>query len=68
MNAGKPVKLGYQEIDHTGSTVHQEVEVKLASQNLPTAIDQLYKRTIQYDHIPTLLISHPLLLNWWKLL
>ena len=54
MNAGKPVKLGYQEIDHTGSTVHQEVEVKMASQNLPTALDQLYKRTIQYDHIPTI--------------
>ena len=54
MNAGKSVKLGYQEIDHRGSTVHQEVEVKMASQNLPTALDQLYKRTIQYDHIPTI--------------
>jgi LmbE family N-acetylglucosaminyl deacetylase len=59
MNAGKPVKLGYQEIDHTGSTVHQEVEVKLASQNLPTALDQLYKRTIQYDHIPTITYFSP---------
>jgi hypothetical protein len=59
MNAGKPVKLGYQEIDHTGSTVHQEVEVKLASQNLPTAPDQLYKRTIQYDHIPTITYFTP---------
>ena len=59
MNAGKPVKLGYQEIDHTGSTVHQEVEVKLASQNLPTASDQLYKRTIQYDHIPTITYFAP---------
>ena len=59
MNAGKPVKLGYQEINHTGSTVHQEVEVKLASQNLPTALDQLYKRTIQYDHIPTITYFTP---------
>ena len=59
MNAGKPVKLGYQEIDHTGSTVHQEVEVKLASQNLPTASDQMYKRTIQYDHIPTITYFAP---------
>ena len=59
MNAGKPVKLGYQEIDHTGSTVHQEVEVKMASQNLPTALDQLYKRTIQYDHIPTITYFSP---------
>ena len=59
MNAGKPVKLGYQEINHTGSTVHQEVEVKLASQNLPTALDQLYKRTIQYDHIPTITYFAP---------
>ncbi len=59
MNAGKPVKLGYQEIDHTGSTVHQEVEVKLASQNLPTALNQLYKRTIQYDHIPTITYFSP---------
>ncbi|MCE2675671.1 MAG: PIG-L family deacetylase [Sediminibacterium sp.] len=59
VNAGKPVKLGYQEINHTGSTVHQEVEVKLASQNLPTAIDQLYKRTIQYDHIPTITYFAP---------
>ena len=59
MNAGKSVKLGYQEIDHTGSTVHQEVEVKLASQNLPTASDQLYKRTIQYDHIPTITYFAP---------
>jgi len=59
MNAGKPVKLGYQEIDHTGSTVHQDVEVKLASQNLPTALDQLYKRTIQYDHIPTITYFSP---------
>ena len=59
MNAGKPVKLGYQEIDHTGSTVHQEVEVRLASQNLPTALDQMYKRTIQYDHIPTITYFAP---------
>jgi len=59
MNAGKSVKLGYQEIDHTGSTVHQEVEVKLASQNLPTASDQMYKRTIQYDHIPTITYFAP---------
>ncbi len=59
MNAGKPVKLGYQEIDHTGSTVHQEVEVKLASQNSPTALNQLYKRTIQYDHIPTITYFSP---------
>ena len=59
MNAGKPVKIGYQEIDHTGSTVHQEVEVKLASQNLPTASDQMYKRTIQYDHIPTITYFAP---------
>ena len=59
MNAGKPVKLGYQEIDHTGSTVHQEVEVKMASQNLPTALGQLYKRTIQYDHIPTITYFSP---------
>ena len=59
MNAGKPLKLGYQEIDHTGSTVHQEVEVKMASQNLPTALGQLYKRTIQYDHIPTITYFSP---------
>jgi len=59
MNAGKPVKIGYQEIDHTGSTVHQEVEVKMASQNLPTALDQMYKRTIQYDHIPTITYFAP---------
>ena len=59
MNAGKPVKLGYQEINHTGNTVHQEVEVKLASENLPTALDQLYKRTIQYDHIPTITYFAP---------
>ena len=59
MNTRKPVKLGYQEINHTGSTVHQEVEVKLASQNLPTALDQLYKRTIQYDHIPTITYFAP---------
>ena len=59
MNAGKPVKLGYQVIDHTGKTVHQEVEVKLASQNLPTASDQLYKRTIQYDHIPSITYFSP---------
>ena len=59
MNAGKSVKLGYQEIDHTGSTVHQEVEVKMASQNLPTALGQLYKRTIQYDHIPTITYFSP---------
>jgi len=35
------------------------VEVKLASQNLPTALDQLYKRTIQYDHIPTITYFTP---------
>ena len=59
LNAGKPVKLGYQEIDHTGSTVHQEVEIKSVSQNLPTASDQKYKRTIQYDHIPTITYFAP---------
>ena len=59
MNAGKPVNIGYQEINHAGNTVHQELEVKLASQNLPTALDQLYKRTIQYDHIPTITYFAP---------
>ena len=59
INAGKSVKLGYQEINHAGNTVHQEVEVKVASQNLPTALDQLYKRTIQYDHIPTITYFAP---------
>jgi len=59
MNAGKPIKLGYQEIDHTGSTVHQAVDIKLASQNLPTALNEIYKRTIQYDHIPTITYFAP---------
>jgi LmbE family N-acetylglucosaminyl deacetylase len=59
LNTDKPVKLGYQEIDHTGSIVHQEVEIKSVSQNLPTALDQKYKRTIQYDHIPTITYFAP---------
>jgi len=59
INAAKSVQLGYQEINHLGSSVHHAVEIKSATDALPTAKEQLYKRTIQYDHIPTITYFAP---------
>ncbi len=59
MNEGKPVQLGYQEINHKGSTLYHSIEIKSANDPLPTQKTDLYKRTIQYDHIPTITYFAP---------
>ena len=50
---GKSIAIGYQSIEN-GISKHIHVEVKSASTQLPTSINEVYSKTIQYDHIPTL--------------
>ena len=50
---GKSIAIGYQSLQN-GFSKHLNVEVKLASTELPTSINEVYSKTIQYDHIPTL--------------
>jgi len=59
LNGTKPVQLGYQEINHMGNTIHHSIEIKSATDILPTAKEQLFKRNIQYDHIPTITYFAP---------
>ena len=59
INGGKSVSLGYQEINHKGTTVHHTIEIKSANDILPTNKNELYKRSIQYDHIPNITYFAP---------
>ena len=59
INGEKQVSVGYQEINHTGTSVHHQIDIKLALEILPTPKEQVFKRTIQYDHIPTITYFAP---------
>jgi hypothetical protein len=50
----KPIKVGYQTIEFNKPSKQNTVEVKSASDKLPTSNDAVYTKTIAYDHIPTL--------------
>ena len=59
INGEKQVSVGYQEINHTGTSVHHQIDIKSALEILPTPKEQVFKRTIQYDHIPTITYFAP---------
>jgi len=54
MKSNKPIEISYQQIDHQGATVQKSTWIKNANESLPTNTDDIYRKTIQYDHIPTL--------------
>ncbi len=54
MRSSKPIEISYQQIDHQGATVQKTAWVKNANESLPTSSKDIYRKTIQYDHIPSL--------------
>ncbi len=54
MRFSKPIEISYQQIDHQGATVQKTAWVKNANESLPTSSKDIYRKTIQYDHIPSL--------------
>ncbi len=54
MKSNKPIEISYQQIDHQGATVQKSTLIKNANESLPTNANDIYRKTIQYDHIPTL--------------
>ncbi|MFZ9220339.1 MAG: PIG-L family deacetylase, partial [Sediminibacterium sp.] len=54
MKSNKPIEISYQQIDHQGATVQKSTWIKNANESLPTNANDIYRKTIQYDHIPTL--------------
>ncbi len=54
MKSNKPIAISYQQIDHQGATVQKSVWIKNANQPLPTHANDIFRKTIQYDHIPSL--------------
>ena len=54
MRSSKPIEISYQQIDHQGATVQKSTWIKNANESLPTNVNDIYRKTIQYDHIPTL--------------
>ena len=54
MRSNKPVEISFQEIDHQGSTEQKSSLIKSSKDALPTSSSAIYRKTIQYDHIPTI--------------
>ncbi len=54
MRSNKPIEISYQQIDHQGATVQKSISIKNSNESLPTNRNDIYRKTIQYDHIPTL--------------
>jgi hypothetical protein len=54
MRSSKPIEISYQQIDHQGATVQKSTWIKNANESLPTNVNDIYRKSIQYDHIPTL--------------
>ena len=54
MRDKKPIEISYQQIDHQGITEHKKVLIQSSHAELPTSSDAIFRKTIQYDHIPTL--------------
>ena len=54
MKSNKPIEISYLQIDHQGATEQKSTWIKNANESLPTNANDIYRKTIQYDHIPTL--------------
>ena len=54
MRSNKGVEISYQLIDHQGTNTQQTLLIKNTKDPLPTKETDIFRKTIQYDHIPTL--------------
>ncbi len=54
MRSNKGVEISYQQIDHQGTNTQQTLLIKNTKDLLPTKETDIFRKTIQYDHIPTL--------------
>ena len=54
MKSEKPIMITYQKLNHLGTTEQNRVVIKDTADKLPTPTNALYRKTIQYDHIPTI--------------
>jgi LmbE family N-acetylglucosaminyl deacetylase len=54
MRSNKPIDISYQVVDHKGKSETINVVVKDPAQQIPLPAGALYRKTIQYDHIPTI--------------
>lgn len=54
MRSAKPVEISYQQINHQGLTEQKTSFIKSAKENLPTPSNAIFRKTIQYDHIPSI--------------
>jgi LmbE family N-acetylglucosaminyl deacetylase len=59
MNQGKPVTIRYQNIQHPGGNQWVSQPMNKASDPLPTPANALYRKSIQYDHIPAITYFPP---------
>ncbi len=54
MRSEKPITVSYQKMNHLGTNEQINVLIKDTTDKLPTPTNALYRKTIQYDHIPTI--------------
>jgi LmbE family N-acetylglucosaminyl deacetylase len=54
MRSNKGVEITYQQMDHQGTNTQQTILIKNTKDPLPTKETDIFRKTIQYDHIPTL--------------
>lgn len=54
IHSDKPVQVNYQITHHLGDNETKSFLVNNASDKLPTPIDAVYQKSIQYDHISTI--------------
>lgn len=59
MNQGNPVSIRYQKMQHPGGNQWVSQTMQKSSDPLPTASNALYRKSIQYDHIPTITYFPP---------
>ena len=50
---GKSISIGYQDL-HQGKANYTKAEINSSNTPLPTSANDVFTKTIQYDHIPTL--------------
>ena len=54
MKSESPIQVTYENIQHQGNSERIQFKVASPSQLLPTPVDAVFTKTIQYDHIPTI--------------
>jgi len=59
MNQGKPVTIRYQNIQHPEGNQWISQPMNKTSDPLPTPANALYRKSIQYDHIPAITYFPP---------